>query len=155
MRAVSLEGGAEGKELFQKLADDLWGTGEQAEGAKGTRKVGKGRVAWGMPARDLLHADGVASDVTFQDEKIASAINWIHYRIDNADVYFLSEPKGKAVSTDATFRCHGRIPEFWDAVDGSIREATYVQVCRRMHPGAVGVRSLRQHLRGVPKSDVA
>ncbi len=123
MRAVSLEGGAEGKELFEQLADDLWGPGEQAEDAKGTRKVGQGRVAWGMPARNLLQADGVAPDVTFQDQEIASAINWIHYRIDNTDLYFLSEPNGKAVSTDAIFRCHGRVPEFWDAVDGSCREA--------------------------------
>jgi hypothetical protein len=61
--------------------------------------------------------------VTFQDEKMASAINWIHYRIDDADVYFLSEPNGKAVSAGAIFRCHGRVPELWDAVDGSIREA--------------------------------
>ncbi len=123
MRAVSLEGGAEGKQLFEKLADDLWGPGEQAEDAKGTRKVGKGRVAWGMPVRDLLHADGIVSDVTFADEQVAPAIHWIHYRIDNADVYFLSEPNGKAVSTDAIFRCHGRVPEFWNAVDGSVREA--------------------------------
>ncbi len=100
MRAVSLEGGTEGKELFEKLADDLCGPGEQAEDAKGTRKVGKGRVAWGMPVRNLLQADGVAPDVTFQDEKIASAINWIHYRIDNADVYFLSEPSDKPLAIE-------------------------------------------------------
>ncbi len=123
MRAVSLEGGSEGKAVFQELADGLWGAEVPAEDAKGTRKIGNGRVAWGMPARDLLLADGIASDVTFQDVQVASAVNWIHYRIDEADVYFLSEPNGKALSADAIFRCHGRIPEFWDAVDGSIREA--------------------------------
>lgn len=131
LRAVSLEGGAEGREEFRKLADGLWGPDDLADNAKGTREVGVGRVAWGMPARDLLHADGIASDVTFQDKQIASAIDWIHYRIDDGDVYFLSEPNGKAVSADAIFRCHGRIPEFWDAVDGSIREAaTYKFVDR-------------------------
>ncbi len=123
LRAVSLEGGAEGREEFRKLADGLWGPEDLADNARGTRRVGPGRVAWGMPARDLLHADGIVSDVTFQDKLVASAINWIHYRIDDADVYFLSEPNGKAVNADAIFRCHGRIPEFWDAVDGSIREA--------------------------------
>ena len=123
LRAVSLEGGAEGREEFRKQADVLWGPEGLADNAKGTRKVGKGRVAWGMPVRDLLHADGIVSDVAFQDKQIASAINWIHYRIDDADVYFLSEPNGKAVSADAMFRCASRVPEFWDAVDGSIREA--------------------------------
>ena len=125
LRAVSLEGGAEGKEVFQKLADGLWGPGDQAEDAKGTRKVGKGRVAWGMPARDLLQADGIAPDVamTLEDGSTAPDMDWIHYRIGDAEVYFLAELAGKARSIDATFRVDGRIPELWDAVDGSIREA--------------------------------
>ena len=120
LRAVSLEGGPKGKELFQKLADGLWG---RPTDDKGSRKVGKGRVAWGMKARELLGGDGLASDVTFVDEEMASAINWIHYRIDDSDVYFLSEPDGKAGSVNAIFRADGRIPELWDAVDGSIRQA--------------------------------
>jgi len=124
LRAVSLEGGPEGKALFQKLADGLWGTGDQAKGQKGNRKVGLGRVAGGMPARDLLHSDGIASDVTLQDVNKASGMDWIHYRIGDADVYFLSELNGKARSVNAIFRCAGRIPELWNAVDGSIREAT-------------------------------
>jgi len=120
LKAVSLEGGPEGKELFRKLADGLWG---QPKNKKGNRKVGKGRIAWGMPARDLLHNNDIASDVTFEDKKMASAINWIHYRIHDADVYFLSEPDGNARSVSAIFRVNGRVPELWDAVDGSIRQA--------------------------------
>jgi hypothetical protein len=76
-----------------------------------------------MAARDLLVADGVRPDVTFEDEEIASAINWIHYRIDGADVYFLSEPNGEAKKFNAIFRVDGRMPELWDAVDGSIFNA--------------------------------
>jgi len=92
---------------------------------KGTRKVGKGRVAWGMPARDLLQADGIAPDVvmTLEDGSIAPDMDWIHYRIADAEIYFLAELAGKATSVDVTFRVDGRIPEFWDAVDGSIQEA--------------------------------
>ena len=122
---VSLEGGAEGKALFRKLADSLWGLEEPAEDAKGTRKVGEGRVAWGMPARDLLQADGIAPDVvmTLEDGSTAPDMDWIHYRVGNAEVYFLAELAGEASSIEATFRVDGRIPEFWDAVDGSIREA--------------------------------
>jgi hypothetical protein len=85
--------------------------------------VGKGRVAWGMPARDLLHADGIASDVTLGDGKQTSSMDWIHYRIGDAEVYFLAELAGKAGSVDAAFRVHGRVPELWNAVDGSIRQA--------------------------------
>ena len=123
LRAVSLVGGEEGRAEFKALADGLWGAGIKEATTSGTRKVGKGRIAWGMAARDLLQADGVASDVAFEDKKMGSSINWIHYRIGDADVYFLSEPNGKARRVNAIFRCDGRIPELWDAVDGSIREA--------------------------------
>jgi hypothetical protein len=50
-------------------------------------------------------------------------LDWIHYRIGDADVYFLAELAGNASGVDATFRVDGRIPEFWDAVDGSVQEA--------------------------------
>jgi len=125
LRAVSLEGGAEGKTAFQELADGLWGQGEWAEGAKGSHNVGNGRVTWGMPARDLLHADGVAPDVAMmlEDGNPAPGTDWIHYRVGDAEVYFLAELAGSATNINATFRVDGRVPEFWDAVDGSIREA--------------------------------
>ena len=123
LRAVSLEGGAQGRASFQRLADGLWGVKEQAWDQPGSRRVEQGRIAWGMAARDFLHGDGVASDVTFQDRKMASNLDWIHYRIGEAEVYFLSEPNGKARNVTAVFRGQGRIPELWDAVDGSIRDA--------------------------------
>jgi len=125
LRAVSLEGGAEGREEFRKLADGLWGPEDLAEDTNGSHKVGLGRVAWGMPARDLLQADGIAPDVamTLEDGNTAPDMDWIHYQIGEAEVYFLAELAGKATSIDVTFRVDGQIPEFWDALDGSIREA--------------------------------
>lgn len=126
LKAVSLEGGDEGKALFKSLADGLWGSDAQATPTRGIRKVGAGRVAWGMSARELLREDGLAPDVamTLKDGSKVPDIDWIHYKIDNADVYFLAELAGNARSVDAVFRVDGRIPELWDAVDGSTREAS-------------------------------
>jgi hypothetical protein len=123
LRAVSLEGGAKGEATFKKLADDLWGSQNQVQDQKGTRKVGKGRVAWGMTARDLLLSSGIIQDVAFPDEPSGDGISWIHYRVGEADFYFLGEQQRKGRSTTAVFRCAGRVPELWDAVDGSIRDA--------------------------------
>jgi len=124
IKAVSLEGGGEGKALFNRIADELWVT-LGAIAPKGVRQVGSGRVAWGMTARELLHDDGIAPDVavTLKDGTNAPDTDWIHYRDGDAEVYFLAELAGKARSVEATFRVEGRIPELWDAVDGSIREA--------------------------------
>lgn len=74
-----------------------------------------------MAARDLLEAEGVAPDVAFEGE--AKGMDWIHYKIGERDVYFVAELEGKARSIHATFRVNGKIPELWDAVDGSIRQA--------------------------------
>lgn len=137
LRSVSLEGVPKGREVFRKLADGLWGPEDHAADAKGTRTVGKGRVVWGMPARDLLHADGIASDVILQDanKDKSSGMDWIHYRIEDADVYFVAELDGRERRVRAIFRSIGRIPELWDAVDGSIREAAafkFVNGCTQL-----------------------
>ena len=125
LKAVSLEGGAAGKKLFQELANGLWGTDAQATPTRGTRKVGAGRIAWGMTARELLRADSLAPDasLTLADGSAAPATDWIHYRLGDADVYFITELAGKAQSVAAAFRVAGRLPELWNPVDGSIREA--------------------------------
>lgn len=90
-----------------------------------------------MTARELLLDDGVAPDVAMTTENRSSPTNvdWIHYRIGEADVYFLAELAGKATSIRVAFRVDNRIPEFWDAVDGSTREAatfTFADGCTRV-----------------------
>lgn len=123
LRMVSLIGGEAGKGMFKKLADGLWGSQTQADGKNGIRKVGRGRIAWGMTAREFLLSDGVAEDVALEKMTSKADVGWIHYRIGKADVYFLAEQTGVGGKGTAIFRCDGRIPEFWDAVDGSTREA--------------------------------
>jgi hypothetical protein len=126
IKAASLEGGEAGVAEFRKLAEGLWGTDAQATPTRGTHKVGAGRIAWGMSARELLRSDGLAPDVsiTLKDGSNAPDTDWIHYRIADAEVYFVSELAGKPRGIDAAFRVEGRLPELWDPVDGSIREAT-------------------------------
>jgi len=123
LRMVSLVGGDAGKATFKKFADGLWGSQTQVDGKKGTRKVGKGRVAWGMSAREFLLSDGVAEDVALEKMTSKTDVGWIHYRIGKADVYFLADQAGAGCKGAAIFRGAGRVPEFWDAVDGSTREA--------------------------------
>ena len=131
-KLVSLTGGQAGKRRFHQLADGLWGGDDAAASANGTRTVGKGRVAWGMTARELLLADGVAPDaaITLADGSIAPDVDWIHYRIGDVDVYFVAELAGKEKNVDVVFRVNGRIPELWDAADGSIRDAATFSIAK-------------------------
>jgi len=123
LKAVSLVGGEKGKTEFKTLADRLWGDGIKETTETGIRNVGKGRIAWGVSARDLLLKDGPAPDLEFIENSEDSDLRWIHYRIGANEVYFVCNQKPMEESATAIFRCSNKTPEFWDAVDGSICKA--------------------------------
>ena len=123
LRAASLVGGKDGVAEFQQLASGLWGG---AASGKGTRTVGKGLIAWGMNASEFLASRNISPDltITLADGTHAADTDWIHYRIGETDIYFLAELAGRPRDVHASFRIAGRVPELWNAVDGSTREAT-------------------------------
>jgi hypothetical protein len=53
----------------------------------------------------------------------AAGVMWIHRRIGNADVYFISNQEAAERIMDCTFRVEGRQPELWDAATGETRDA--------------------------------
>lgn len=121
LRPVSLVGGAAGKVRFHALADQLWGGSDTSAGEK-IRQVGQGRVVRGMSAREFLLADGVPEDLAFV-ESTGDSARWIHYRLGEGDLYFIHNFAKEPLRTTALFRLDGKVPEFWNPVDGSIREA--------------------------------
>jgi hypothetical protein len=122
LRAVSLEGGAEGADEFQRMAARLWGDKEPGE--RGRRTVDTGRVLWGATAREALLADGVKPDCSFKDASEGATLDWIHYTIEGADFYFVCNQRPMPERATCVFRIAGRQPELWDAVSGMTRDAT-------------------------------
>jgi len=122
LRAVSLEGGAEGAVEFKRLADQLWGEGDPA--GKGSRAVGPGRVVWGLASRELLLSDGLKPDCQFTGTADNAVLDWIHYTIGDADVYFICNQRPQVERFTCRLRVAGRQPELWDGIDGVIRDAT-------------------------------
>ena len=49
-----------------------------------------------------------------------NAIAWIHRRIGNDDVYFVSNQTADAIKPELIFNVSGKIPELWDPVSGKI-----------------------------------
>ncbi|MBN2022594.1 MAG: hypothetical protein JW809_07345 [Pirellulales bacterium] len=101
----------------QQLADVLWGTGESPE--RGQRALGKGRAVWGYALDELLDADNVPQDIQIADPR--ADFDWIHYRADDADIYFLSNQSDDDQAVDVRFRVADRRPAFWDPVWGTRR----------------------------------
>lgn len=89
-----------------------------------------------MRSSQWLEEQGIQADLklSLADGKAADGMDWIHYRMGDADVYFVAELSGKSYAVDAWFRLTGRVPEIWNPVDGSTRKAnTFTMQDGRTH----------------------
>jgi len=84
----------------EKLADTLWDSG---------------RIRTD-PARAALDALGVKPDFD-----TTAALDYVHRRAGDAEIYFVSNRSTNAVSATVTFRVADKLPELWNAVTGERR----------------------------------
>jgi hypothetical protein len=117
-RLVSLVGGAESQKRFKVLADKLWGDISTTACQK---QIGKGRLIWGKTARQVLVEDGVSPDCQIEAAK-DSVFDYIHYRIDEIDVYFVCNQTEWTEDVLCRLRVKGKTPELWDPITGHIRQ---------------------------------
>ena len=58
----------------------------------------------------------------------SDSILWLHRRCEEADIFFVCNQQNTDVRQKVTLSSTGRIPELWNATDGSIREADWEQL---------------------------
>lgn len=115
-RSPSLQGYPQADKQVKLMAAELWGN---INGT--TNKVnhyGKGLVISGMNMQEALNLIGVAPD--FKTEK-NDPVLFIHRKLNNGSVYFISNQKNETINIAAQFRVTGKKPELWDAVTGTVR----------------------------------
>lgn len=100
------------------VLDVLW------PGADGAR-IGRGRVFASPVTGPALRAIGLAPDFTYVRPASDSNVMFIHRRLDEGDLYFLSNRVDRAESIVASFRVSGRKPELWDPATGESRAVSY------------------------------
>lgn len=120
LKAVSLVDGGEGVEEFRQMADRLWGAAAEASGRNA---YGKGSVAWGMTAKEYLLSRNLTVDFAVEGDESKTDFDYIHYKIGDTHVYFVSNQTAERQVVKASFRVAGLQPELWDALDGEIRDA--------------------------------
>lgn len=107
---------------MKEIAGTIWG---DIDGISRTRKTsGKGMIIWGPP-EEALKFSGLYPDVEY-DRLLDAKINWIHRRIDDADIYFIVNSSDKPVETNVRFRVNGREAELWDPASGQSEPANYI-----------------------------
>lgn len=104
---ATLTGGKSAEKRFHAAVGSIWGKTP----GQNIRQIGKGAVLSGIPLSKALDELSLAPDVTGGDAL------WTHRKIEGADWYFVSAPKGKGFSGILDFRCAGHV-ELWDPVTG-------------------------------------
>lgn len=108
---------------FDALVAQLWG-GRLGSATAMKRQIGAGLLVSGQSARQTLLEAGVPHDFDHSGLSNDGAIYWIHRRMDDADIYFISSHWQLPEKLECMFRISGKQPEIWDPVTGSIRDAS-------------------------------
>ncbi|MBT9333075.1 glycosyl hydrolase [Paracidobacterium acidisoli] len=130
--ASGLEGGPDADAKFQKIADELWGSGTE-------HALGRGRVYTGMEIESVLGKEGVLPDFSYDaphnvGPEIPYAIPngaspddlvYLHRTTNDADIYFVATQKKHAFDVNVSFRVQGRVPELWHPDTGDLDAAMY------------------------------
>jgi len=103
---------------FNKIVADLWGGVDEKMITENS--YGKGRVFWGMPIQSILEKLNVKKDFEVTSRSGDAPIIYLHRRLPDQDIYFLSNQRRTYEDTVCTFRVAGKQPELWDAVAGTI-----------------------------------
>lgn len=115
---------------FNALVGRLWGNdGRSSTTIK--RPIGLGYLFSGQSARQTLQDAGVPADFEYTGLSATGEIHWIHRRMDDADIYFVTSHWLPQEKLECTFRVSAKQPELWDPVTGAIRTA----VSFRQHSG--------------------
>ena len=71
----------------------------------------------------ILAADGLSPDVAPAGAASPGwdAVDWIHRRSDDADIYFLANSSSNVIRQTISFRVSGRQPELWNPLTGARR----------------------------------
>lgn len=101
---------------LRTLVQEIWGN---LDGKTVTEhSVGPGKVFRGVPLETLLPQLGVQPDFEYSSLRNDTALHYIHRRLDDADIYFISNHHRRTEDVVCTFRVAGRQPELWDAETG-------------------------------------
>jgi hypothetical protein len=87
-------------------------------------RVGKGRVIAGRDVEAALAQAGQAPDFD-APQAAAGTLQFVHRKLPDGDLYFVTNRSGAAVRTDVRFNVRGKTAEFWHADSGRTEPASY------------------------------
>lgn len=120
-RAPGLTGYPQSDAEVKKLAEELWGPCDGRTACE--HAFGRGRVVVGKPLGDVLAAGGAPPDFSASSRDPEARLVYIHRRAGDADLYFVSNQRDRALDAEVTLRVAGKVPELWDPDSGRMAAA--------------------------------
>lgn len=112
----SLKNYPEADKEVETLSRELWG---ECFDKRGVNSYGKGRVFNGYTLEEVFAEIELVPDCAIAPSE---PLLYNHRSTMGAEIFFLSNQSSKPIDVAPTFRVEsGLYPEFWDALDGSIR----------------------------------
>ncbi|OOQ61184.1 glycosyl hydrolase [Mucilaginibacter pedocola] len=107
---VTLTGGSASQLRFNKAVNAIWGNKTES----GIKSIGKGTLISGLSLADAFVKLQLQPDVSGGDAL------WAHRKVNGADWYFVTAPKGGSFKGELNFRNTGNA-ELWDPVSGTVK----------------------------------
>ena len=107
-QSPSLKDIGAGDQTVRKIAEELWG------GAKP-------RVFNGISFEELFRRINLPADFEPHAAAKNAEVIYIHRRVGDTEVYFVSNQENRSEELNAAFRAGNRAPELWDPATGEIR----------------------------------
>jgi hypothetical protein len=99
---------------FRTIADHLWGGNS-----------GKGRVFGSGSIADALAALGTAPDFSYTRPAQDTQLAFVHRRLSDGEVYWVSNRNARVEELEASFRVTGKAPELWRPDTGEVEPVSY------------------------------
>jgi len=103
---------------YSTLLEKLWS-------GQALTTVGSGRVIAGKDVEAALDFLGIPADVKTTSTAGDAPIPFLHRRLEQGDIYFLSNRNNRLERVEARFRVGGKAPQIWRADTGTIVPASY------------------------------
>ncbi|WP_316776372.1 glycosyl hydrolase [Pedobacter antarcticus] len=116
LRSPSLQGYPRADQEVKRIAASIWG--EVAVKEKSIRKYGKGQVMQNMDMQEALDQLQIRPDFKLLQSQ---PVLYIHRRLADKDIYFISNQTSDELQIDPAFRVEGKEPSLWDPVQGITR----------------------------------
>jgi hypothetical protein len=105
---------ADNQTEFQAIADELWGGGGKKGKLDGDRTIAQA-------LKDLR----VEPDFEYAKPRLDTNLLFVHRKLADGDIYWVSNTNDRAEILDATFRARDKAPEIWHAETAVSEPASY------------------------------